>query len=80
MCTESAPIDPASDEHVLGGKLLESQRAAVGEAPALRPYHKAFDKAREGERGPEIGGRQRERDEMGWEDGEEMGKWALSSV
>lgn len=30
LCVESAHIDPASDKHVLGGKLLESQHAGVG--------------------------------------------------
>jgi len=30
---ESAPIDPASNVHVLGSKLLKSQHAGVGRLP-----------------------------------------------
>lgn len=52
---ESVPIDPASDEHVLGGKLLKSQHAGVGRLPTLCPDHKAFDKGKGGRKGPEIG-------------------------
>lgn len=75
------PIDPASDEHVLGGKLLESQQAGVGRLPHCAQITKRL--IREGRvRGPRDrrAGWQRKRDEMGWDDREEMGKWALSSV
>ncbi|KAI4818802.1 hypothetical protein KUCAC02_004102, partial [Chaenocephalus aceratus] len=33
LCVESAPIDPASNVHVLGSKLLKSQHAGVGRLP-----------------------------------------------
>lgn len=45
LCVESAHIDPASDKHVLSGKLLEITACWRGETSILpHPDHKAFDK------------------------------------
>ena len=48
----------------------------------MRPDHKAFDDGRRSERPQRRGGLDGKERGMKWDgdDGEEMGKWALSSV
>lgn len=75
------PIDPASDKHVLGSKLLKSQHAGVGRLPHCAQITKHL--ITEGRvKGPRdrTAGWQRKKDDMGWDEREETGKWALSSV
>lgn len=66
---ESSPIDPASNEHVLGGKLLTSQHAGVRRLPRCAQITKRL--ITEGRaRGPRDrrAGWQRKRDETGRDD------------
>lgn len=81
LCAESSPIDPASNERVLGSKLLTSQHAGVRRLPRRAQITKRL--ITEGRvKGPRDrrAGWLRKRDETGWDDKEETGKWALSSV